>query len=266
MTNIKDLLKWQLLFLFLATSICLAQTNRYEPADGITIGIWPHNNRLKSLPKLKELKERWGFQHLLIAAIYGKKEVLLAKSAGFDSLHIKKQIYLPDLKDRCEWTINNIKETGKIGAYYFDEPISREHSIVDFLNLLTFLSNQGLYPHAKFVVSEINEYRAQRTVSVVDEIMYSGYGAKNKKGADQIKSWIEWKNLLGNKFISLWIGAHEDSDEYRELLKAAKEQNYKSIWFYQLEPIEPENEIDDSNFLKFCEAAVEFGFMKRIIE
>ncbi len=265
--QIKEISQQALFFLIIMLffqNILSAQINLfYEPIEGKIIGVWPHNNRLKSLARLTELKERWGFHHLLIAAIYDEKEIELAKQAGFDPEKIVKQIYLPDLIEREEWLKKNILNSGKVGAYYFDEPISRKHSYIGFLNFLIFLADEGFYPSAKFYVSELDERKAVRVLNFVDEIMYSGYGRKEKLGLDQIETWKNWQNYLGEKFSFVWIAAHEDSNEYRTLFKAAKELGFRGVWFYQLEPLDEGQEVSDSNFEKFCEAAVEFGFLKR---
>lgn len=248
--------------IILFTISLLAQQKQYEAADGKIIGIWPHNNRFTSVEKLAELKTRWGFDRLLIAAIYGKKEFDLSNKAGFKSSDISFQIYLPDLQTNREKILSTIIDCGKIGAYYFDEPISRKQSLPDFLWLLKHLSEEGFYPHAQFIMSEINEYRAKQVEFLVDEIMYSGYGAKQNQGSDQNKTWTEWQKLLGNKFSMVWISSLEDEDHYRTLFQSAKALGMRGVWFYQLEPLDADKECDDSNFEKFCEAAVEFGFMK----
>lgn len=255
-----------IILFFLLVSHSTAQENlvRYEAADGKIMAIWPHNNRFKSVEKLRELKERWGFNYLLIAAIYGEKEKEMAKEAGFDSLHIAFQVYLPDMTNNSDAFISNIKSLGKIYAYYFDEPVSRKHSYMDFLRLIKFLSDNGYYPHAKFLISELDERKGAQVLNLVDEVLYSGYGGIDKGGLDQVKTWNEWRAFLGEKFASSWIGAHEDFNEYPVLFKAAKDLNFNGVWFYQLEPLDEDKETDDENFKKFCEAAVEFGFMKPI--
>lgn len=238
------------------------QSPKYEPVEGKVLGIWPHNNRLKSVDKLKELKDRWGFNYILLAAVYGEKEKSLANDAGFDSLHIMHQIYLPDLINDKELVIRNIKNVGKIWAYYFDEPISRGQSYIQFLRLITELSNSGFYPHAKFIVSEVDERKAACLLRIADGIMYSGYGNKEEMGLDQVKTWTEWKQYLGEKFSLIWISSDQDSNEYRTLLKAARDLGFNAVWFYALEPLGSGEEVNDSNYEKFCEAAVEYGFMK----
>ncbi len=235
---------------------------RYEAVEGKIVGIWPHNDRIKSPERLKELKDRWGFNYILLAAVYGEKEKSLANYAGFDSLHIMHQIYLPDLINDKELVIRNIKNVGKIWAYYFDEPISREHSYIQFLNLIKDLSNNGFYPHAKFIVSELDENKAARLLRISDAIMYSGYGNRAEMGLDQVKTWKEWKEYLGEKFSLTWISSDQDSSEYRTLFKAARDLGFNAVWFYALEPISEGEEVNDSNYEKFCEAAVEYGFMK----
>ncbi len=235
---------------------------RYEATEGKIIGIWPHNDRIKSPEKLKELKDRWGFNYILLAAVYGEKEKLMAEYAGFDSLHLMHQIYLPDLINDKELVMRNIKNIGKIWAYYFDEPISREHSYLHFLNLITELSNNGFYPHAKFIVSELDEKKAFRLLRIADGIMYSGYGNKEEMGLDQVRTWTDWKEYLGEKFSLIWISSDQDLNEYQTLFKTARDLGFNDVWFYALEPIGEGEEVNDSNYEKFCEAAVEYGFMK----
>ncbi len=255
-------LRLPIIFTFIFALNSFAQQIQYEAAEGKITGIWPHNNRFISVDKLAELKNRWGFEKLLVAAIYGKKEFEMANKAGFESSDICFQIYLPDLQTNREKTLNTIRELGRIGGYYFDEPISRKQSLPDFLWLLKHLSENGYYPDAQFIVSEINEHRAKKIEFLVDEIMYSGYGEKQNQGSDQNKTWTEWQRLLGSKFSMVWISSLEDADHYKTLFKSAKELGMRGVWLYQLEPLDADKECDDANFEKFCEAAVEFGFMK----
>lgn len=239
-----------------------SSVGKYEAAEGKIVGIWPHNDRFKSVGSMKELNERWGFNYVLLAEIYGVNEKKLLGNAGFDSLHIMHQIILPNSDNERNLLLERILRLGKLWAYYFDEPISKEQSFIQFLKLITDLSNDGLYPFAKIIASELDERKAARLLKTADEIMYSGYGEKEKMGFDQAKTWSEWKQYLGEKFSLVWISAEQDSNEYRTLLKSAKELGFNSIWFYALEPIEEGKEVSNSNYEKFCEAAVEFGFMK----
>lgn len=236
---------------------------RYQTAEGKIVGIWPHNDRFKSVEKMKELKERWGFNYVLLAEIYGAKEKVLLNKAGFDSLHIMHQIILPSTDQGRFLLDEKLTSLGKVWAYYFDEPISREQSFIQFSKLITDLSNNGLYPFAQIITSELDERKAARLLRVADEIMYSGYGSKEEMGLDQAKTWSEWREYLGKQFSFVWISTDQDSNEYRTLLKAAKEIGFNSVWLYALEPIETGKEVSDSNYEKFCEAAVEFGFMKK---
>ena len=235
---------------------------KYEAAEGKIVGIWPHNDRFKSVESMKELNERWGFNYVLLAEIYGAKEKKILDNAGFDSLHIMHQIILPNSDNERNLLLEKILRLGKLWAYYFDEPISREQSFIQFSKLITDLSNNGLYPFAQIITSELDERKAARLLRIVDEIMYSGYGSSEKMGTDQAQTWAEWKEYLGEKFSLVWISAEQDSNEYRTLLKSAKELGFNSVWLYALEPIDAGKEVSDSNYEKFCEAAVEFGFMK----
>ncbi len=240
----------------------LAQFHKYEPVEGKVIGIWPHENRLRSTQKLNQLKNEFGFNYLLVAAPYGDVWYDSIKNSDYDSDHIVKQIYFPDYLNREKWFWENINSLGNVYAYYFDEPISRKFSFIGISKLITIFAEKGLYPKSKIFLGEINEYRAKKLERLVDKISYTGYGSQDKNGEDQVKSWIEWKNFLSDKFSMLWIAAHEDSSHFRTLFKAAKEQGYNSIWFYQYEPLEAEKEISEKVIYDFCDAAVEFGFMK----
>jgi hypothetical protein len=234
----------------------------YQVTEGKVIGIWPHNNRFQSVEGLKELKDRWGFNYLLIAAIYGSKELALASNAGFDPDHIIYQIYIPDFDQNEKNDMQKIRGMGKIWGFYFDEPISRSHSYLQFLKLISFLSNEGLYPNAKLIASELDEKKAAKLLPFVDQITYSGYGNNERMGLDQAETWREWQKIIGNKFGMPWVSAQLDSNEYRTLFKAAHDLNFNSIMFYELEPLPAGNEVSNSNIEKFCEAAVEYGFMK----
>jgi hypothetical protein len=251
-----------LLAIFLMQLNILAQVHKYEPIEGKLMGIWPHENRLRSTQKLNQLKNDFGFNYLLVAAPYGDVWYDSIKNSDYDSDHIVKQIYFPDYLNRENWFWKNIYSLGNVYAYYFDEPISRKFSFTGITKLITIFSEKGLYPKSKFFLGEINEYRAKKLERLVDIISYTGYGTKGKNGEDQVNSWIKWKNFLGDKFSMLWIAAHEDSTHFRTLFKAAKELGYNSIWFYQYEPLETDKEISEKVIYDFCEAAVEFGFMR----
>lgn len=248
--------------LLIITNNYFAQNKKYQPADGKIIGIWPHENRLRSTQKLNQLKNEFGFNYLLVAAPYGDEWYDSIKNSNYKLDEIVKQIYYPDFVNREEWFWKNIISLGTVNAYYFDEPISRKFPFVGITNLISLLAEKGLYPKSKIYLGEINEFRANRLERLVDKISYTGYGLLKNNGEDQIRSWKEWKNLIGDKFSMLWIAAHEDYSHFRTLLKAAKELGYNEIWFYQYEPLEAEKEINEKVILDFCEACVEFGFMK----
>ncbi len=253
--------------LLVALSIIFVQVNLaqsgYRVVEGKSVGIWPHNDRFKSLENIRELKQKWGFNYFLLAAIYSEKEKEMAVAAGFDADHIAFQIYMPDVNSPQIYFKEKLEKLGKIWGYYFDEPISREHSYKDFLNLLAVMSDNGLYPYSKLIISELDEKKALKVSPFVDDVTYSGYGNHEKLGLDQAESWSTWKNFVGSKFGMPWISADADSNEYRTLFKAAKDLGFNFVWLYALEPLEENREVSDLNYEKFCEAAVEYGFMKK---
>ncbi len=250
------------LIIFLPSKIS-AQEYSYEPAEGKVMGVWPHNDRFKSIENLTELREKWGFDHILIPEIYEKDTYQKVTSAGFESSNIMYQIVTPNFLNQITTFKRMLREISPVGYYYFDEPISREHGFSNALGIIKLLSEEGYYPRAKIILTELTIEKALRFKRIGNQIMYSGYGRKGIKGADQIETWREWKANLGDKFTLLWIGSHEDYDEYDELFKAAAELGMKGVWFYMLEPIGEGLEADEENIKSFCEAAVKYGFMKR---
>lgn len=253
------------LLLFFQTSMLLSQSiiKKYEPVEGKIIGIWPHENRLRSPEKLRELYDRFGFNFLLVAAPYGDEWYESVKKSGrYDSTNIVKQIYLPDAVSRPEWFWNNLKSLGKVVAYYFDEPISREFPYSTLMKLIKDLCEKGYYPTAHFYMSEINEERALKMINLVDVVSYSGYSGINEDGSEQVKSWQNWQSFLGGKFSMLWMAAHLNMNVFHTLFKGAKELGINSIWLYQYEPLPADQEFGDEIIQRFCEAAVEYGFMK----
>jgi hypothetical protein len=252
-----------LALLFLAIQSAAQQkTQILSPVDGKIVGIWPHENKLRSADKLRELREKYGFSYLLIAAPYGDQFYENVRNSGYDADHIMKQIYYPDLANRPDWFWKNIGSLGRVWAYYIDEPVSRGFPYTAVLKLFSDLCDKGFYPAAKFVVGELDEKKAERFLNTADAVMYSGYGSRDKLGTDQVQSWHDWNQYLGPKFSMIWISSDDDSLEYRTLLKAAEDQGINAVWFYQYEPLDSGKETGNENLQRFCDAAVEFGFLR----
>jgi hypothetical protein len=250
-------------FVVLLSQKSNAQNYSYEPAEGKIMGVWPHNDRFKSVENLKELKEKWGFDHLLIPEIYEKNTYKKVMAAGYDSMKIMYQIVTPNFLNQITTFKRMLREIHPVGYYYFDEPISRKQGFTRTLQIIKLLSEMGYYPKAKVIFSELTVEKALQFRRIGSQIMYSGYGNKGVKGQDQIGTWNQWKDNLGDKFTLLWIGSHEDYEEYDELFKAAAELGMKGVWFYMLEPLGEGLEADEANITSFCEAAVKYGFMNR---
>ncbi len=234
----------------------------YEPVDNKIIGIWPHNSRFKDIDKLNELREKWGFHYLLIADVYGTQIKKIAQEAGYDSIHIMKQLIPPNSLNKDNWYKENIIEFGRVWAYYIDEPKSRNYSFLKIADLLIYLSNNGYYPKGRIVVGELTEDKAKLFSRISDQLTYSGYGRIEDEGNDQIQTWTEWKNSFKDQFSMIWINALIDSNEYGNLFAAAKRLGFEGVWLYALEPLDG-NEVSDKNYQKFCETAVEYGFLKK---
>ena len=263
MMNSKNL--FTITFILLMIQISYSQEKNYisyEPVEGMVVGIWPHENKLRSPEKLNELKDRYGFNYILIAAPYGEEWLSSVRKSNYDFDHVMKQLYYGDLMNRPDWFWKNVEETGKVWAYYFDEPISRKFPFFGIVNLMISLIEKGYYPHAQFVVGELDERKAIRFDNLAEVFMYSGYGTRGKLGLDQKEYWNTWRNYVGPKFSQVWISTVEDSLEYRTLLQTAKEMGMTGVWLYQYEPLPAEGETSDANLRKFCEAAAEYGYLR----
>ena len=264
MFNRKTIFFITALLLFTVNNLFAQSKNNisYEPVAGKIVGIWPHENKLRSTEKLNELKDRFGFNYILIAAPYGEEWLQNVRKSKYDFDHVMKQLYYGDLVNRPEWFWNNIEITGKVWAYYFDEPISREFSYIGVTKLMTALIKKEYYPHAQFIFGELDEKKAILFNNIAEVLMFSGYGSQEKSGFDQKQTWNEWRNYLGPKLSMCWISTLEDSLEYRTLLQTAKELNMDGVWLYQYEPLDAKGETSNANLQKFCEAAAKFGFLQ----
>ena len=104
--------------------------------------------------------------------------------------------------------------------------------------------------------------KAARLLRVADGIMYSGYGNKEAMGLDQVKTWTEWKQYLGEIFSLTWISSDQDSNEYRTLLKARGIWDLMQFGFMLLNRFVKVKKSATVIMKIFAKPLVEYGFMK----
>lgn len=246
------------------------QFHHYIPTENNFIAIWPTHNRYETPFKLKELKEKWGFKKIYIQAHWLINVVDRFIDAGFDFENI-----IVDLNVGFPNTIKDWEEKYKdVYAFYVDEPYSAKpnYTVNAFKDVYAKIKalEKPLFITGDFKPSDcLDEY-----VQHADKIMFTAYHRTYQlfgctflhwpENIDQRDSWDVMKERYGNKFTSTWIAGHQDTLEYYQLFKKASELNFESIWYYQLQ--DSSDEFNDNNLAKFCEAAWQNGYLKKINE
>lgn len=237
-------------------------TKYYESVEGKIMGIWPHNSRYSELSRMKELRYRWGFNHILLARGRGLLDYSMIRTAGFDSLNIMRQI-------RPDSYVENVESIPETWSYYIDEPADLNENIIVWTNITNWVKSK--YPNTKIVLSgyKRNDFLKEYVETISDNVMFSSYKhwwelfgiwISWPENPDQRADWKDMQNLFSNKFKFSWVGAHRDLGEYDDLLGKAKNLFLSGVFLYQLEP---ETEVDDNNLESFSEAATKHGFMER---
>jgi hypothetical protein len=233
----------------------------YSAVENKTVGVWPHNSRYTDVTRLKELKYKWGFNHILIARTFGIEYYNMIIEAGFDSSKIMRQI-------RQDTYLENVEDLPEMWAYYIDEPADLGENITIWTGIKNWIKNK--YPNTSIVLSgykrtdQLKDY----VNTIADNVMFSSYKhwweflglwISVPENKDQRSDWTDMKNRFGNKFSFSWVGAHKDLSEYDDLLGKAKNLQLNGVFLYQLEP--HENEVDDNNLEQFSDAATKHGFL-----
>lgn len=240
----------------------LKWTKHYEVAEDSMIGIWPHNSRHSSLSKMKELRYKWGFNHILLARGRGLSDYNMIREAGFDSLSIMRQI-------RPDSFVENVESIPETWSYYIDEPADLNENIIVWEDITIWVKSK--YPSTKIVLSgyKRDDFLKEYVERISDNVMFSsykhwwkflGFWISLPENPDQRADWTDMKNLFLNKFEFSWVGAHRDLNEYDNLLGKAKNLFLKGVFLYQLEP---ETEVDDDNLEAFSEAATKHEYLKK---
>jgi hypothetical protein len=236
-------------------------TKYYVTVENKTVGVWPHNSRYEDISRLKELRYKWGFNHLLIARFYGIEAYNMIIEAGFDSLKIMRQI-------RQDTYLENVEELPEMWAYYIDEPADLGENITIWGGITNWIKNK--FPNTSIVLSGYKRTDQLKNYvnTLADHVMFSSYKhwwelfglwISVPENKDQRSDWTDMKNRFGSKFSFSWVGAHKDLSEYDDLLGKAKNLQLNGVFLYQLEP--QENEADDNNLEQFSDAATKHGYL-----
>lgn len=233
----------------------------YETIEYKIIGIWPHNTRYYDLSRLKELRYKWGFNHVLLAEYRGMEYYQMLINSGFDSLNIMRQV-------KKETYVQNVEDIPETWSYYIDEPADLNENINTWSDITNWI--QDKYPNSKIVLSgyKRNNNLKDYVQTLSDNVMFSSYkhwyelfGLWIPGISDQRESWEDMENLFGIKHEFTWVGAHRDLSEYDDLLGKAKNLFLKGVFLFQLWPVE--DEVDDNNLEMFAEAATKNGYLTK---
>lgn len=193
--------------------------DHYEAKPGKIFGVWPHDDR-KNPNGFNELRNKWGFNYIFYQhsnSLPNQFNQIL--QAGYSRNNIMAGI-------SEEWHQFIINTYPNLYAYNMDEGRHRGWSyngIREFINA----NSPGSY----FIIGDycpIN-WELSDWVWHSDYIMYSAYEHFTQIfdwcldiGYDQISGWNGFKAQYGNKSIANWISTQDDQDEYRDLLRRAR--------------------------------------------
>jgi len=233
----------------------------YSSVQEKIIGIWPHVNRWNSIDRLKELKYRWGFDHLVFWSKLGENEFSMVKQIGYvPDINIMRSIEADDYPNSLNYD--------KCWAYFLDEPSYKNISYESVQTIRNWLKDN--FTDILFVISgyKRDDDLINLTNNLADKVMFSSYihwwkilgqWVSWPVNPDQRSDWTDMKNLFGSKFSMTWISAYRDLSEYDDLFGHATNLGLEGIWLYEDNPSGPE--VDDNNLESFCNAAANHGFL-----
>ncbi len=242
--GVKDVTSWAL--------------DHYEAQSGVIVGIWPHNARMQNSTEISKLKNKYGFNYILLASAYDLTKFNLILNSGFARNNIMAQILPNNFQQKTY-------QYGSIYAYYVDEPSENGYSMAGIRDAI---NNNA--PGSKLIISGYKRtYGLDGYVSTSDGVLFSSYKhwweclpgvwCSWPVDPDQRPDWTDMKNRYGNKSFMNWVGAHQDLSEYPVLLGHSANLGLPGVWLYQLE------EVDNSedNILSFCYNAWASGYLRR---
>ena len=236
----------------------------YSNTEDLSLGIWPNYDYWNDVTKLKRLKNIFGFNEIVSRPLSYTILYDNVRSAGYDNSEIMFQIF-PDLGS-IDYVFEQYPE---VGYYYIDEPAERGYTSNWYNTRVD--SIKANTSNSLMVISGYKRNDKFRNYSKkADVVMYSSYKhwweifgiwlSCCPEDPDQRPDWENMQGIFNTKFSSTWIGAHRDEKEYDNLLGKARNLGLNSVWLYALQ-LEGSQEFVETNFNKFANAAVKWGFL-----
>ena len=231
--------------------------DHYETTPGKIVGILPTPERFGSIPRLAEVKNKWGFSNIL--TIEGYLSAVLSTSVGYDVNHT--MLYIDP--NTPNWQ-NTIIYNPTTYAYYVDEPVTLHGmaGVTQMQNAHAWIQQNR--PGSILVSGETvpgNASLFQNSTEMVLCTRYCVDGDYLCMYPDQRPLWTDFKSLLPSKFTSTWIGAHRDLGAYDELLGHAVNLGLTSVWLYQQE--DNTDAYSDDNISTFSYYAWKWGWLTK---
>lgn len=255
-------MKYLILFILLIiTQLSAQKTNniyewsiKYQPVNNIIIGIWPPWSVWYDSLKLRELKSKYGFNHIVV----------------YDDIRVftsVRKIYGSDMMLAFQEGWYNTSDTFKgLWSYYLDEPIRGNIDSIYIKKISSWIHKQNA--GSLFLSGDYKrtDYLKQISDNYTDGILYTSYSNWDKFLAwwipgseDQRESWRDMKRFLDDKFYMTWVNAYSDTSSYQLLFREAKFLKLTGIWLYN-----HESDISTRTLDLFCEALVKQGYMKKV--
>lgn len=259
---------------------------KYAPVDGRHLGIWPQWSGW-TLEKQKYFHDELGFSKILVYPLNYLGELSSdfydnALEAGFGN----DSIWIKIWDDNYLWATSNLSCLN----YFLDEPVEHNcagepsNGSVSHIYPPEELSQirdsiKSVSDTANFIIGGYK--RCSHLIiagDIADYVMYTSYTKWNDLNLpvcfpnfgwgdsiesawipgdeNQSESWQDMQDIFEEKFARTWVKA--DEEEFVDLLNSANTLGLNEIWLYA-----HQNE-DSTNLTRFCEAALETGWLKKI--
>lgn len=247
----------------LAQSSCIKDVDywifeKYIPVPDKIVGIWPTEERWSNVERIKELKEKWGFNYIFttLGSYYDN-----CLSAGYLPDHMLGggiDVYSGGYRQY-------IQSRPALWGYYTDEPVTNHGAGAQYPMSTAYQWFKQNYPNSLFISGETTPLMASFIIDYIDIIFCTRYCVDGDYFCiypDQRPLWTDFKNAFEEKFSMTWIGAHKDLSQYDDLIGHAKNLGLKAIWLYQYQ--DDTDISSDNNISSFALYAWKWGWLKRV--
>ena len=195
---------------------------RYESKKNKVIGFWPECCGNKKFTNIKEYKEKWGFNAIVVSA--SKKSIGLALRNGYELKNILTAVHQYKSVRKIMKVIDEVNSLN----YYIDEPLERgTFSPGELIKIANHIKSKR--PHARLILGSYQktwwfyEFFPPVTYgSAYSEVLDSTNNVMimcDKYDGNQISDWKSFYETYGkNKIYGHFIHSKIDSAQYEMLL------------------------------------------------